>query len=430
MSRKIIANLVIALFPLCLFADVLFGEGYFNSLHQSLNQAQKSITVAMYFIILEPEGTGPVNTIVNDLIAAKVRGVTVKVVLEDSKAQESRAAFEKLKASGLDVAFDTTAHLLHLKGIVVDSRYIFVGSANLSRAAIESNYEATAFYDAPHDAAALESYMASIPLNKNDIVFPAQEGVIIPADFLLSAQGGRILIENEADDQFDLYLLLYRIQKENLPIVIDYDSLAKELGFIAPTPLGKYRSAHDYYYEHVHRALAKLQRAGFIDYKNGVVTIRSLSEPRPSIDYRALSDLPVSIHPAEGGTLNEQIVSKGTKTLGDRLVSKRPDATFVIPFAYWQSGLPAKLSTRAKYMYLISLYEASRSTRYPEWFRSQKDMSALYGISDTTISAGFKELEQNHLIKITRDPLDPDDFSDRAANVYRMMPIVSGEAEQ
>ena len=91
--------------------------------------------------------------------------------------------------------------------------------------------------------------------------------------------------------------------------------------------------------------------------------------------------------------------------------------------------MPAKLSTRAKYIYLISLYEASRSTHYPEWFRSQKDMSALYGISDTTISAGFKELEQNRLIEITRGPLNPDDFSDRAANVYRILPIASDEAE-
>ena len=273
--------LVVGLFPLCLFAEILFGEGYFNSLHQSLNQAQKSITVAMYFIILEPGGNGPVTTIVDDLIAAQSRGVKVKVVLEDSKAQECRAAFEKLKASGVDVAFDTPAHLLHLKGIVVDSRYLFVGSANLSRAAIESNYEATAFYDAPQDAAALESYVASIPLNKGDIVFPAQEGVAIPADFLLSAQGGRILIANEADSQFDLYLLLCRIGANNhSPVVVDYDSLAKELGFLLPSPLGKYRSAHDYYYERVHRALVKLQHNGLIDYKNGVVTLR-LTPPNP-----------------------------------------------------------------------------------------------------------------------------------------------------
>ena len=58
-----------------------------------------------------------------------------------------------------------------------------------------------------------------------------------------------------------------------------------------------------------------------------------MSEPRPSIHYRTLSDLLVSIHPAEGGTLNEQIVSKGTKTLRERLVSKRPQCLSTITIA-------------------------------------------------------------------------------------------------
>ena len=70
---------------------------------------------------------------------------------------------------------------------------------------------------------------------------------------------------------------------------------------------------------------------------------------------------------------------------------------------------------RAKYMYLVSLYEAARSTRYPLWFRSQKDMSELYGISDTTISLGLLELEEKGIIEITRDKKTPPDFSDRKA---------------
>jgi len=376
----------------------------------------------MYFIICEPEGTGPVNTIVNDLIAAKGRGVTVKVVLEDSKARESRAAFERLKAAGIDIAFDTPAHLLHLKGVSIDCRYLFIGSANLSRAAIEDNYEATILSDSTPDAMAFEQYVATIPLNKGDIFFPAQEGVALSGDFLLSAKGGRCLIENEADSQFDLYLLLCKIQKNSVgandysPVTIDYDSIAKELGSIAPVPLGKYRSAHDYYYEHVHRALAKLRSNGLIDYKKGVVTLRLT----PSN----------SLFAKEGGRSDTLAFVKRGSAQPGRVRSEENPGYFVIPLAYWQAGLPAKLSTRAKYIYLISLYEAARSTRYPEWFRSQKDMVRLYGISDTTLSLGFKELEQNHLIAITRDPLNPDNFKDREANVYRMLPIVGVDPSQ
>jgi hypothetical protein len=72
-------------------------------------------------------------------------------------------------------------------------------------------------------------------------------------------------------------------------------------------------------------------------------------------------------------------------------------------------------------MYLVCLYESARSTKYPFWFRSQEDMSKLYGISDTTISLGLLELEVKGIIEITRDKPTPPDYSDRKANIYRML---------
>lgn len=36
----------------------------------------------MYFIILEPEGEGPINELVNDIVDAKSRGVQVNPVRE------------------------------------------------------------------------------------------------------------------------------------------------------------------------------------------------------------------------------------------------------------------------------------------------------------------------------------------------------------
>ncbi|GBE06022.1 hypothetical protein BMS3Abin10_01664 [bacterium BMS3Abin10] len=44
----------------------------------------------MYFIILEPEGEGPINELVNDIVDAKDRGVRIKIVLEDFKLSENR----------------------------------------------------------------------------------------------------------------------------------------------------------------------------------------------------------------------------------------------------------------------------------------------------------------------------------------------------
>jgi len=252
--------------PLRVFADVLTGKAYQETLHKHLTQAEKSITVAMYFIILEPEGEGPINELVDDLIDAKKRGVEIKVILEDSKLKENRFAYEKLRDSGVRVYFDTPEYLLHVKGVVVDDRYVFLGSANWSRAAIEKNYEATNFIDSAQDALAFKQYVDSIPTQDKDIFLPITEGVSIFQNFLLSPKSGRRLLKSQATKQFDLYLLLCKIvqEKETNSLTIDYDSLAKEMGYTAPENLGKYRNAHHYFYERIHRSLKRLRGYGFI----------------------------------------------------------------------------------------------------------------------------------------------------------------------
>jgi hypothetical protein len=336
----------------------------------------------MYFVIIdEDNSSNPVNVLVDDLIAAEDRGVDVKVVFEDSKFKASRLAYQKLKNEGVDVYFDTPEELLHVKGVAIDDKYIFIGSANWSRAAIEDNYEVTYLEESPEDAMAFREYVESIPVAEGEFFLPAEKGVELLSSFLLSPDLGRQLLKAQAYKQLDLYLLLCKMQEETGKSYfdIDYDSLAKKMGYKAPEDLRKYRNAHHYYYERIHRLLIPLKKYGLIDYKKGKVTLKA-----------NVSDEPEKLK-------------------------------IIIPDEYWEEGFSDKLSMRAKYLYLICLYEANRSTRYPLWFRSQKDMSKLYGISDTTISLGMQELEDKGLIEIIRDKSTPPDFSDRKANVYRML---------
>ncbi len=151
------------------------------------------------------------------------------------------------------------------------------------------------------------------------------------------------------------------------------------MGYKAPKELGEYRNEHEYYYERIHRSLKRLRGYGIIDYKKGKITLTA-----------------------------NIITGKGSPLI-------------TIPFEYWEYGYSDSLSMRAKYIYLICLYEAARSTRYPFWFRSQKDMSELYGISDNTISSALLELEVKGIIEVTRDKPTPPDFADRKANIYRMV---------
>ncbi len=378
-----IVCLLIVSFPFYAFADILFGKSYHETVHTYLREAETSITIAMYFIILEPAGEGPINELVNDIVDAKNRGVQVKIVLEDSKLKENRLAYKKLRKNNIAVYFDTPEHLLHIKGVAIDDKYIFLGSANWSRAAIQDNYEATYFEDSPQDALAFKKYVDNIPVQENNIFLPQTKGVFISKDFLLSPELGRRLLKAQAYIQFDLYLLLCRIQHETGKSYfdIDYDTLAKRMGYQAPKDLGKYRNEHEYYYERIHRSLVRLRGYGLIDYKKGKVTLKANN------------------------------------------VTKVSNPLITIPFEYWEYGYSDSLSMRAKYIYLICLYEASRSTRYPFWFRSQKDMSELYGISDNTISSALLELEAKGIIEVTRDKPTPPDFADRKANVYRMLPL-------
>ncbi|MFH1063176.1 MAG: phospholipase D-like domain-containing protein [Candidatus Omnitrophota bacterium] len=363
--------------PVNCFAEILTGQAYQAAVHKQLSQAEKSITVVMYFIILEPSGQGPINELVADLICAKQRGVVVRVILEDSKLKENRLAYELLRDQGIEVNFDTRDALLHIKAVVIDQRYLFIGSANWSRAAIENNYEVTNFIDSAQDALVFNQYIANIPVQDKDILLPITQGIELSEDFLLLSQLGPRLLKNQAGKQFDLYLLLCKIADDTQQpsLSIDYDALALQMGYKPLNNLGKYRNQHNYFFERIQHSLIRLKRYGLIDYKKNTVGLKT---------------------------------SESAKQI-------------IIPPQYWEYNYPAKLSMRAKYLYLICLSESGRSNCYPVWFRSQKDMSKLYNISDTTISLGLRELEEKGIIEIKRDELNPADFSDRLANVYKML---------
>ena len=336
----------------------------------------------MYFIIIDPERLdNPVNGLVEELVLARRRGVEVKVVMEDSRLNQNRLAYRKLKDNEIDVSFDTAERLMHIKGLSIDDRYLVIGSTNWSTAAMTRNYELSALLDSPREAAAVRAIIDSIELQKSDAVTGQREGVKISADFLLSPKQGRRLLKAQADKQLDIYMELCRIQQDTgkAYLVIDYDSLAVRSGYSEPNELGKYRNVHHYYYERVHRALKKLKIYGLIDYKKGAVTMKA------------------------------------------NTTQKGPAVT--LSYAFWEKSYAGTLSMRAKYLYLIALHEADKSTRQPEWFRSQKDISKIYGISDTTISEAMQELEKAGLIEIKRDRPTPPDFANRNANVYRMKPL-------
>jgi hypothetical protein len=223
---------------------------------------------------------------------------------------------------------------------------------------------------------------SKIKIRQGTPVLPrVMEGVNIPENLLLSERGSRRLLKGRATYAFDLYLLLLRKSQEakSHTISVDFASLKNELGC-----------------RNILRPRIRLDRTyDLIRYDAGKrqVTILDLSRKEKRL-----------------------IPSDGEHRRG-----------FILPFEYWGYGFARRLSLRAKYMYLVALLEAEKSTKNPYWFRSEQDLARLYGVSDYTISLGLQELEKEDIIEINRSISEKDEYGDRKANIYCLNPLISPE---
>lgn len=100
-----------------------------------INSASRDLRLAAYSF------TSP--TIVNALIRARRRGVTVRVVVDDSalKSKPATAALNLLAGAGIPARTNHEYAIHHDKYLIVDGRHVQTGSFNYSRAAAKSNSE-------------------------------------------------------------------------------------------------------------------------------------------------------------------------------------------------------------------------------------------------------------------------------------------------
>ncbi len=350
---------------------VLTSMNYMTTVRQALTNAQSSIDIQMYFIIANPmKADDPITTLVSDLVQARRRGVKVRVVLEDSKLEVNNHACKTLLRNGVDVRFDTGASLMHSKVVVVDSNICIVGSANWSRAAVEKNHEVGVLIYSGELAAELVRTFDMIKLRDYIPVLPLEmRGIPIPHNLLRAGGVLPLMITDRAEHSFNLYLYLLRVSHDTGTNVVAFDTSALE----------------------------------------ETIDCGNVRRPRLRLveKYKAI-------------TYDQN--SKQVSLLNAR----DKGGTFILPYKYWDDGLWKKLTLRGKYMYLVSLSESARSSRAPYWFRSQKDMAVLYGISEYTISLGLQELERHEIIEIERGVISSTgEHADRNASIYCLNPFMS-----
>ena len=67
-----------------------------------------------------------------------------------------------LSRSGIEIRFDSLRKTSHAKVVVIDDRYVFLGSHNLTHSALSRNNELSVRIDSPEMARQITSYLGTL----------------------------------------------------------------------------------------------------------------------------------------------------------------------------------------------------------------------------------------------------------------------------
>ena len=396
---------------------LLDENNYFSQLIKSIQDARTSIHVLLYQIELNPKKTyTPTYKVLQELINVHKKGVKVKVILDQNFSdtvnkkgkrkttiqRKNMSAANFLSQAGIEVSFDTVTRSTHAKVIIIDNKLTILGSQNWTNAPPSKMDQVSCLIKSPSIANQFIQYLSKIDLalskHQKDIY---DESLVLrlswkffyhyknsPYNPISKTAPGSKLFTSQAHKTFNLYILLLREWDGNPhgKIKIDYENLAKDMGYdrshIKDKTSKRYKQ---YYYRHIARILR-----GKLDKKYHLIRYNDKKDLVQLLDYE---------HP---GPYQE------------------PFSDYVkIPITFWKYEWHKSLSFNAEYLYFINLLEKQRSDVWPWWYRSQEDISKMYGISLMSIIRGQKELRRYDLIEMEGDPWKPGgDFSDRLCNRY------------
>jgi len=151
-------------------ALLLPNKEYYPYLKNYFRKAEKSIVGTVYLVKTANYPDNEPADLLRELIAAKKRNVEVNLVVDisndDRDASEANMqAAELLRKAGIPVRFDTASVATHSKTFVIDDRYCFLGSHNLTHAAMSRNAELSIFLDSPEMARKITEFVLRIPVS-------------------------------------------------------------------------------------------------------------------------------------------------------------------------------------------------------------------------------------------------------------------------
>ena len=364
------------------------GDRYYDSVRKLFKNAKQSIDIVMYYINLERMGPeSKVFQLVNDLVEAKNRGVAVKVILDQNVSfrekmesgrkyepeHKNKKVFEYLKKNGVDVMYDDVQIYTHAKSIVVDKKWVVVGSANWSRSSLLRNNEINVLIQSKELATEMMEEFEKIALDYESIDIEPQEYITFQQDIMIDVLSD--LVTHNNDYTWYVYMYLVGNCEPDVEIDIDYDVLADYMGIKENFAVKKYR-------EYIRNALRALDER----YK----VLKFNKEPEPMQNAKVM-----------------------LKKYNDK--KKR---YFRIPEKFWDYGWDKRLSLAGKYCYFVNLIEGGVNRA---WSRGLPNLSNKYKGGKERYSNGMAELRSWDLLRIQYGRTDfGKGYDKRFPNIYRL----------
>jgi phosphatidylserine/phosphatidylglycerophosphate/cardiolipin synthase-like enzyme len=145
----------------------LANEAYFDALISHVTRARHEIVISMFLFAPGDHEKNRATQVKEALIDATKRGVQVRLFLEvsdgvDFSTEANRAVAKELRRQGIIVQFDSPARTTHTKLVIIDQRYVLLGSHNFTHSALRHNNEASVLIESPKLAQHAFAYLQRI----------------------------------------------------------------------------------------------------------------------------------------------------------------------------------------------------------------------------------------------------------------------------
>ena len=150
---------------------VIEDHAYLNIVKNLISHANKSIYVAIFVIKYDiKEYDDPVNQLLYALVDAHKRGLDVKVLVDDPTLRSYPDTISYLKNNSIEVKLDEKKGVTsHMKIVIIDDKYLVVGSHNWTESALSYNHEYSVLIISEYYAEKAKGYFLDLWINGRNI---------------------------------------------------------------------------------------------------------------------------------------------------------------------------------------------------------------------------------------------------------------------